>query len=270
MKKLLILLALVTGVLVSCTKGPTVQGNTIATTIVSSASGTIDALIQAEPVWYAKSLESWIKVDESYHKGQDVVTLEYLSNRSIEGDIRSSRIGKVIIRTYNGLRCDTLKIYQMGMAKGPSIPELIQDIPGEITAEFPSQPVFRNVDVVITSDGKAEFSVPGAKESSIDGCRIFALGELRIVCGACSNIDSLMEDTFWKESGAQWIYALEAEESFSSLEELGFANCLRVFCSQSEITNFGIYASANVFDRITEFVYERGSDTSFTVYLKEE
>lgn len=270
MRKILILIAIASGVLVSCTKAPSVQGRMIASTAVSSAGGSVDALIQADPVWYVRSLSSWIKADESYHKGQSVVTLEYASNRSMEGDIRPSRVGEVVVCTHDGRRCDTLKIYQMGMANGDPIPSLVQGLPGEITAEFPSQPAFRAVGVTISPEGEARFSVPGSAESEVDDCRVYALGDLRIVCGDCSDTESLVEDTFWKESGAQWIYALKLQQRDTLLESLGFADCLRVFCGKEPSEDQTVYACSKVFDRITGFSYDQSAGTSFTVYLQEE
>lgn len=270
MRKLLILLIMACGVFASCSKTTVVQGRMIASTAVSSASGNIDVLIQSDPVWYVRSLSGWITADESYHKGQSVVTLEYASNRSMEGDIRSSRVGVVVVCTHNGKRCDTLKIYQTGMLSGVPVPPLVQGIPGEITAEFPSQPVFKALDVVVPDEGEVKFSLPGSVETEVDGCRVYSIGHLRIVCGDCYDVDTLVEDTFWQESGAQWIYALRLQQRSTLLESLGFADCLRVFCGQETEAGMFVYASASVFDRITDFSREEGVQTGFTVYLQEE
>lgn len=270
MRKLLVVLAIASGVLVSCTKAPSIQGRMIASTAVSSAGGSIDALIQADPVWYVRSLSGWIKADESYHKGQSVVTLEYASNRSMEGNIRSSRVGEVVVCTHDGRRCDTLKIYQMGMASGDSMPSVVQGLPGEITAEFPSQPRFKPVDVVISPQGEVDFPLFSPSEYDVDGCHVYVLDNLKIVSGDCFELETLVEDTFWKESGSQWIYALTLHQRDVLLESLGFADCLRVFCGHESSEGLYVYASSNVFDRLTGFSYAPDAGTSFTVYLQEE
>ena len=102
----------------SCAKEVLVtSGKVIFETEVDSGAGSLDVLVSTDGVWNASSLVPWIAVEENWHKGSHVITLNYGSNRSIEGDIRHDRRGKVIVRSFDGGQCDTLIINQRGMLR---------------------------------------------------------------------------------------------------------------------------------------------------------
>ena len=102
----------------SCAKEVLVtSGKVIFETDVDSGAGSLDILVSADGVWNASSLAPWIDVEGDWHSGSHVITLNYGSNRSVEGDIRHDRSGRVIVRSYDGGQCDTLIINQRGMLK---------------------------------------------------------------------------------------------------------------------------------------------------------
>ena len=102
----------------SCAKEVLVtSGKVIFETEVESAAGSLDVLVSTDGVWNASSLVPWITVEGDWHKGSHVITLNYGSNRSMEGDIRHDRSGKVIVRSFDGGQCDTLIINQRGMLR---------------------------------------------------------------------------------------------------------------------------------------------------------
>lgn len=117
MKRILIVLAACL-LCSSCVKEVLVtSGKVIFETEVESGAGSLDVLISTEGVWNASSLAPWIAVDGDWHRDSHVIILNYGSNRSVEGDIRHDRRGKVVVRSYDGGRCDTLIINQRGMLR---------------------------------------------------------------------------------------------------------------------------------------------------------
>lgn len=113
-KKLLILLTLILAV--SCSKEVLKpSGKVLFETTVESGAGSVDVLVKTSGVWSASSLSEWIIVDQDLHKDNYVITLLYSSNRSIEGQVRPERSGRVLVRSYDGGQCDTLVINQRGM-----------------------------------------------------------------------------------------------------------------------------------------------------------
>lgn len=270
MRKIYIILFSIALMCVSCTKNnPYGNPRVIACVQLSSGAGCIDALVDAPVAWYAQSLSSWITVDDTYHKGKGVISLEYASNRSMEGDVRPTRNGKVVIRTYDGA-CDTLVLHQLGMVPGDPDVIVKDGKPGLITAEFPAQPSFRPVTVTVSAAGEVSFSDPHSDIFSVCGCNVYSLGALRVVTGACDDIEALVEATFWAETGAQWVYALNLDSKPEILEDFGFANCMRMFLGVESSLGRFLYASSNVMDRMGDYAYEEGSTLQFTVQIEEE
>ena len=117
MKRILIIL-MTCLLCASCAKEVLVtSGKVIFETDVDSGAGSLDILVSADGVWNASSLVPWIDVEGDWHRGSHVITLNYGSNRSVEGDVRHDRIGRGVVRSYDGGQCDTLIINQRGMLK---------------------------------------------------------------------------------------------------------------------------------------------------------
>lgn len=115
MKKILLILVILI-LAASCTKEVLKPvGKVIFETTVESEAGSLNVLVNTSGVWSASSLSEWIVVDQNLHKDKYVISLLYSSNRSIEGQVRTERSGRVLVRSYDGGQCDTLVINQRGM-----------------------------------------------------------------------------------------------------------------------------------------------------------
>lgn len=90
-------------------------GKVIGEVTVESDAGQMPVLINADGIWKARSLEEWISVDDTWHRDQYTVVLQYGSNQSVEGMHRPDRIGHVLIETADGAEKDTLVIHQKGL-----------------------------------------------------------------------------------------------------------------------------------------------------------
>lgn len=116
-KRLLLLLALAAGLSTACVQEViTPTGKQLGEFTVESDAGQIPVLVSAEGVWKATSLSDWISVEDAWHRDACVIVLNYASNRSVEGDHRPLRTGKVLISTADGAECDTLTVHQKGIA----------------------------------------------------------------------------------------------------------------------------------------------------------
>jgi len=78
-----------------------------------------------------------------------------------------------------------------------------------------------------------------------------------------------VEESFWKETSAQWIYCLTLDSRSAELESMGFADCFRHFLSEEAGSGRFMYAASNVFDRLGGLVRQDGG-VSFNVRLKVE
>ena len=139
----------------------------------------------------------------------------------------------------------------------------------DISAEFPAQKGFEQVLVTISQDGGVTMSAEGSEVTGVAGCTEYSLRELRIVTGICSDADALLEETFWKNTSAMWIYSVNLENGKDAFENLGFADYLRWKFSETKDHGLFLYTSGNVFDRISSFV-RNGGNVQFNVKIEEE
>lgn len=139
----------------------------------------------------------------------------------------------------------------------------------EISAEFPARKGFEQVLVTISEDGEVTISAEGSATAEVAGCTEYSLRELRIVTGICSDADALLEETFWKNTSAMWIYSVNLENGKDAFESLGFADYLRWKFSETKEQGLFLYTSSNVFDRISSFVRSEGA-VQFNVKIVEE
>ena len=83
---------------------------------VGVEAGSFPVKVSVDGVWYAESESSWISVDGELHDGDGTFVINYDSNASSEGDWRFNRIGKVVVKTYDGAVAGTISVWQKGIA----------------------------------------------------------------------------------------------------------------------------------------------------------
>lgn len=121
-----------------------------------------------------------------------------------------------------------------------------------ISAEFPAQETLESVSV----------SLGGSADIAINSEGTIRHKSLAIYYGAKSA--TLLEDSFWKEPGLQWIFILKDAASDEDFAESGFVDVLRARGLASE--EYILYASSNVYDKISKL---SASPLSFEVKVKE-
>lgn len=116
MKKISILL-LMSIILVSCGKEVLVTTGRIAADRYVPVEGCEFCIsVSTYGVWNAESLDPWLKLDGRYRKGDGAVSVACLSNESLEGMRRFCRVGRIVLRTYDECACDTVRVFQSGLA----------------------------------------------------------------------------------------------------------------------------------------------------------
>ena len=120
MKRLLYIICALTLVCTSCAKEvlKTTEVD-LGKKTVGIEAGSFPVRVTVEGVWYAESQSSWISVDGSLHDSDGTFVIRYESNTSSEGDWRFNRIGKVLVKTYDGAVAGTISVWQKGIS--PSI-----------------------------------------------------------------------------------------------------------------------------------------------------
>ena len=141
--------------------------------------------------------------------------------------------------------------------------------PHDFAAEVSSSVEYEDVEIVVGADYSVNCSVVGMTAEPVLDCTVHSLGALRIVTGECRNIAELVEESFWKETSAQWIYCLTLDSRSPELESMGFADCFRHFLSEEAGSGRFMYAASNFFDRLDGLVRQDGG-VSFNVRLKVE
>jgi len=139
----------------------------------------------------------------------------------------------------------------------------------EFSAEAASEPGYENVGVTIDALGGVQFSKEGSSTSEVCGCTVYSYDYLHIVSGSPSDLEELLEETFWGETSASWIYAVTLPGPGSALESLGFANVLRWAYGEDLQSGFFLYAGSNVFDKMNSLSRD-GNAIKFNVRLKNE
>lgn len=142
-----------------------------------------------------------------------------------------------------------------------------------IRAEFPAQEAVEEVSVsfggtadIVVSDTGVSSSLAGFTTENLSGGGTLArYKNLALFTGAWTDLDSLLEETFWTGPALQWIYAGD----FASMEEdfaaTGFVNCLRA--RGLDASGNSLYASSNTYDKIRSL---SATPLRFTVMVKEE
>jgi len=141
--------------------------------------------------------------------------------------------------------------------------------PHDFTAEIASEPGYENVGVTIDTLGGVQFSKEGSDTSEVCGCTVYTYSYLNIVSGSPDDMEMLLEETFWGDTSASWIYAVTLPGTGSQLESLGFANVLRWAYGEDLQYGFFLYAGTNVFDRMNTLSRDDKS-IKFNVRLKNE
>ena len=143
-----------------------------------------------------------------------------------------------------------------------------------IWAEFPDQEAVEEVSVsfggtadIVVSDTGVSSSLAGfTTENLSSGGTLARYKNLALFTGAWTDLDSLLEETFWTQPSLQWVFAGDfsagEKEDFASA---GFVNCLKARGLEAPET--GLFASSNTYDKIRSL---SASPLSFTVMVKEE
>ena len=118
MKRIMTCIALAAAVLagVSCAQ-EVVRTRTgrLGVRTVSAEEGSFLVLVSTDGVWSVRSADSWIHVDDRYFKGETAFEVHYDSNESTTEHHRFCRLGRVVVKTYDGARADTLVVMQEGI-----------------------------------------------------------------------------------------------------------------------------------------------------------
>ena len=91
------------------------EGVVAADKYVPAHGGSFAVSVTTTGVWAVESLSDWLSVDGKLHKGKGTFTVEYASNESVPGSRRFNRIGRVVVRTWDGATADTVRIFQYGL-----------------------------------------------------------------------------------------------------------------------------------------------------------
>lgn len=114
--KSIMIIAVLAAMSCSCTKAVLLtSGKNLGHRIVDAKEGEFPVYVTTTGVWSASSLDRWISVAPDLHKDATTFVVNYESNESREGDIRFNRIGRVVIKTYDGATADTLEVWQRGI-----------------------------------------------------------------------------------------------------------------------------------------------------------
>jgi len=142
-----------------------------------------------------------------------------------------------------------------------------------ISAEFPATEAMEEItisfggdaDIVISDTGVTSDLAGITTETLSDEGMLVRYKNLALFTGAWTDLDSLLEETFWTGPALQWIYAGD----FASMEEdfaaTGFVNCLRA--RGLDASGNSLYASSNTYDKIRSL---SATPLRFTVMVKEE
>jgi|GEM_PF-1902581 len=114
--KKVLLIAVAALLLAACGKEVlSLTGKNLGEYTVESDAGEFTVLITGEGIWKAESSEQWISVDNSWHRDNYTVVIQYGSNQSVEGMHRGARKGSVLIMSADGAQCDTITVIQKGL-----------------------------------------------------------------------------------------------------------------------------------------------------------
>lgn len=121
-----------------------------------------------------------------------------------------------------------------------------------ISVEFPAQETLQTVSV----------SLGGSADIVISQEGIVRHKSLAVYYGF--NTEGLLEDTFWKEPGLQWIFILKDARPDEEFAGSGFVDALKARGLTSD--EYILYASSNVYDKMSKL---NASPLSFEVKVKE-
>jgi len=141
--------------------------------------------------------------------------------------------------------------------------------PHDFAAEIASEPIYDNVGVTIDPVGGVKFSKDGSSTGEVCGCTVFSFNSLKIVSGSPADLTELLEETFWSNTSASWIYLVNLPDGGTALESLGFANVLRWAYGEDLWSGFYLYAGTNVFDKMNSISRDQNA-IKFNVRLKNE
>lgn len=143
-----------------------------------------------------------------------------------------------------------------------------------ISVEFPAQEALTGVsvsfggggaDIVITDAGVSTSLVGLWTETLSDGGTLVRYKSLAVFCGEWTDLNDLLEETFWANPSLQWIFTGDFSAMEDEFTSKGFVNCLKA--RGLEASGTGIFAGSNTYDKITGL---SAAPLSFTVMVKEE
>lgn len=151
--------------------------------------------------------------------------------------------------------------------------EKVKTIDHNITVEFPAEEAVETVSVsfggsadIVISDSGVSSSIDGVTTETLsDGGTLVRYKNLAVFTGVWTDLDDLLEETFWSKPSLQWVFAGDFSSMEDSFASAGFVNCLRARGLTASET--GIFASSNTYDKISGL---SAAPLGFTVMVKEE
>lgn len=143
-----------------------------------------------------------------------------------------------------------------------------------ISAEFPVQETLESISVAF-GDGTADIllqesgvtsSLEGLTVETIsDGGTVVCYKSLAIFTGSWTNLEDLLEESFWQNPSLGWIFTGDFSAYDDSFINIGFVNILRA--RGLDAGNFQVYAGNGIYDKISGL---KTDPVRFTVKVREE